>query len=697
MKRALTISLVALLGAALVAATLAWRQWHRPEPQLDRQWTAQVRVIAGDGVSGWIDGPADRARFSDPFGVAVAKDGTIFVAEGGDSDRIRAILPNGRVTTFAGAGPGFVDGPREVARFSTPSAIALGPGGDLYVADTGNNAIRRIAPDGAVTTLAGDGVAGHRDGAAAEARFNGPVGLAVDAGGRVVVADTYNDRIRAISPDGIVSTIAGSGLTGAMDGLAELAQFDTPCGVAIGPDGIITIADTGSGLLRLLDPDGNVATSALIFPEGFARPTSLAFADQLLYVTDGRGRIIEVDEHGATRLVAGSLPGFADGEAAEARFRAPAGLAAAPGRLVVADAGNALVRLVAAASRSDVRPPAPASVAPHFDADRFGLAPLLWPVSPREGPHEIAGTLGESRGGAGGERFHAGIDVREVDGTPVLAVRDGVVTSPVASDDFGSLNEWLRIGPLSYVHIRAGRNRHNEMIDAERFVPTYDAAGVLQQVRVKRGSRFTAGEVIGSVNRFNHVHLNVGWPGEEINPLQFDLLHFEDTVPPTIARGGIRLVDVTGQPMKRRVNGRVVVQGQARIVVDAWDQAEGNRPERRLGLYDLGYQILHRDGTPVAGFEEVRHTLQFDRLAYDANAARLAYAEGSGIPFYGGRRTRFLYVVTNTLKGGVATQGVWDTTTLEPGDYIVRIWAADIRGNAATSNRDLLVTVTDGM
>ena len=167
-------------------------------------------------------------------------------------------------------------------------------------------------------------------------------------------------------------------------------------------------------------------------------------------------------------------------------------------------------------------------------------------------------------------------------------------------------------------------------------------------------------------------------------------------MPPTIARGGIRLVDVNGQPMKRRVNGRVVVQGQARIVVDAWDQAEGNRPERRLGLYDLGYQILHRDGTPVAGFEEVRHTLRFDRLAYDANAARLAYAEGSGIPFYGGRRTRFLYVVTNTLKGGVATEGVWDTTTLEPGDYIVRIWAADIRGNAATSNRDLLVTVTAG-
>ena len=166
MTRALTISLVALLGAALVAATLAWQRRPGDEPQLDRQWTAQVRVIAGDGVSGWIDGPADRARFSDPFGVAVAKDGTIFVAEGGDSDRIRAILPNGRVTTFAGAGPGFVDGPREVARFSTPSAIALGPGGVLYVADTGNNAIRRIAPDGAVTTFAGDGVAGHRDGAA---------------------------------------------------------------------------------------------------------------------------------------------------------------------------------------------------------------------------------------------------------------------------------------------------------------------------------------------------------------------------------------------------------------------------------------------------------------------------------------------------------------------------------------------------
>jgi hypothetical protein len=402
---------------------------------------------------------------------------------------------------------------------------------------------------------------------------------------------------------------------------------------------------------------------------------------------------MEVAADGATRLVAGAAPGFADGEAEGARFRAPSGLAAAPGRLIVADAGNALIRLVAAASRSDLLPPAPSTVAPRFDAEAFGAAPLLWPVAPREGPHEIAGTLGESRGGAGGERFHAGIDVREVDGTIVLAVRDGVVTSPVATDDFGTLNEWMRIGALSYVHIRAGRTRGNELIDAERFVPSYDDEGVLQHIRVKRGSRFTAGEAIGTVNRFNHVHLNVGWPGEEINPLEFELVHFEDTIPPTIARGGIRLFDRNGQRLDKRVRGRLVVSEPVRIVVDAWDQAEGNRPERRLGLYDLGYQILQRDGTPAAGFEQVRHTLRFDRLAHDANAARLAYAEGSGIPVYGARRTRFLYVVTNTLRGGVAGEGVWDPSTLPAGDYVVRIWAADIRGNAATANRDLPVTI----
>ena len=132
--------------------------------------------------------------------------------------------------------------------------------GTLYVADTGNNAVRRIAPDGTVSTVAGDGTAGYRDGPGAQARFNGPVGVAVDAGGRVLVADTYNDRIRAIAPDGAVVTLAGGAQSGAADGDAAGAQFNTPCGVAVDSAGTIYVADTGNGLIRFISPDGTVGT-----------------------------------------------------------------------------------------------------------------------------------------------------------------------------------------------------------------------------------------------------------------------------------------------------------------------------------------------------------------------------------------------------------------------------------------------------
>jgi hypothetical protein len=138
-----------------------------------------------------------------------------------------------------------------------------------------------------------------------------------------------------------------------------------------------------------------------------------------------------------------------------------------------------------------------------------------------------------------------------------------------------------------------------------------------------------------------------------------------------------------------------VISGRVQVMVDAWDQVNGNRPSRRLGLYNLGYQILHRDGTPVPGFESSHPTLQFDRLAIDPRAATLAYAPGSGIPFYRGRRTRFLYVVTNTLRQGVGRRELLDTSALPDGDYIVRVWAADSRGNAAIGNRDLPVTISN--
>jgi hypothetical protein len=214
-------------------------------------------------------------------------------------------------------------------------------------------------------------------------------------------------------------------------------------------------------------------------------------------------------------------------------------------------------------------------------------------------------------------------------------------------------------------------------------------------VRVRRGTRFAAGEVIASVNPFNHVHLNVGPPGEEVNPLALRLPHFEDGIAPTIAAGGILLYDQAWQPIRRQRRQPPLLSGLVRIVVDGWDQADGNRPNRRLGLFSLGYEVLKPDGSTAPGFEHARQTLEFDRLAVQPDAAALVYAPGSGIPFYRGRRTRFLYIVTNTFRDGAASEGFWDTSGLPAGAYTLRIHARDVRGNEALANRDLKVVIGD--
>ena len=273
------------------------------------------------------------------------------------------------------------------------------------------------------------------------------------------------------------------------------------------------------------------------------------------------------------------------------------------------------------------------------------------------------------------------------------AVRDGVVANPVATGEFGTLNEAVRIGPITYVHLRVGRQRRDEALDPARFVAAYDDMGEMVGIRVKRGARFTTGDAIGTVNAFNHVHLNVGWPGRNITRCGSASSSSRTRYRQRIARGGIRLFGEDGNRITVRKKGRLVVGGRVQVVVDAWDRVNGNKPQRRLGLYQLGYQVLNGDGSPAPGFEALRETIRFDRLLADANAPRVVYASGSGIPFFGRRVTRFLYVVTNTLREGIASAGTWDTSTLPPGDYTLRILAADIRGNQAVTNRDVAITI----
>jgi len=159
----------------------------------------------------------------------------------------------------------------------------------------------------------------------------------------------------------------------------------------------------------------------------------------------------------------------------------------------------------------------------------------------------LAGDGMPGRGGVDDPRFQAGLDIAAPAGTSVLAVGEEVVTQLDGVSAFDTLNETIRVGPIAYVHPRVGRDANGHPFDDVRFVPTWDATGRLARMRVRRGARFQTGDRLGTVNAFNHSHLNVGWADEERNPLQFRLTQFRDTTPPVIARSGVRLFAEDGQ------------------------------------------------------------------------------------------------------------------------------------------------------
>ena len=184
-------------------------------------------TFAGAASSGHADGAASAARFSNPRGVALDNSGNAYVVDT-DNHTIRKITPSGTVTTLAGlAGSrGSTNGFGSAARFDTPQGIAVDTAGHIYVADAGNQTVRKITPAGLVTTLAGaPGLRGSADGTANSARFSSPTGVAVDAAGNVFVADTLNLTIRKITPAGVVTTLAGlAGSRGSADGIGSAAR-----------------------------------------------------------------------------------------------------------------------------------------------------------------------------------------------------------------------------------------------------------------------------------------------------------------------------------------------------------------------------------------------------------------------------------------------------------------------------------------
>ncbi len=220
-----------------------------------------VKTLAGNIEGGYIDGPAKDSRFGTPHGVAVDSKGIIYATDL-LSSTIRKITPDGIVSTFAGAGtPGYKDGKGKEAMLNNPHAIAIDSGDNLFIADIGNNLIRKITPEGVVSTVAGNLKAGYRDGKALEAQFNMPIDIALDADENIIVCDIKNSRIRKIS-NGAVTTIAGNGNKGYRDGPLSEAEFGGPHGIAIDDRGIIYIAELYNNVIRCIKPDGKVYTVA---------------------------------------------------------------------------------------------------------------------------------------------------------------------------------------------------------------------------------------------------------------------------------------------------------------------------------------------------------------------------------------------------------------------------------------------------
>jgi sugar lactone lactonase YvrE len=704
----LALAGVALLGATVGGvAAFAVVQHSRPAAVAAEQpgvtlpnWAARVSTVAGDGQPGATDGPGKLTRFADPFGVARDAAGNLYVADGGDNNSIRKIAPDGSSTTLAGATEGYAEGSGTAAAFNTPSGVALDAGGNLYVADTGNNAIRKVTPQGLVSTLAGDGMAGYRDGKGAGAQFNGPLAVALAADGAVYVADTYNDRIRRIAPDGTVTTVAGTGVAGLADGPAAEARFDTPGGLAITAGGELLIADMVNNAIRKLGKDGQVSTVA-VAPEGerdalLRSPLGLAATqDGYIYVASARhGRLAQITPKGEVAALVDvdhpPQPGY--GDDGSVRLYAPRAMALAPdGSLFVTDAATFRLHHIA-----PPRPGQPASPERGAAPAPSHGATMLWPVKPQQQPHEVVGLMGEVRGNPDGEsrdHFHAGLDVQAAPGTPVLAVAAAKVSDPLPNWGYGALSEGFGLADLVYIHLRVGRGAKDGVLDG-RFQVINDEKGKPARIRIKRGTRFDAGETLGTVNRMAHVHLDYAPNGGALNPLSLPFLGLHDTVPPQIV--SIDVVDGSGQRLKQKQGGRLLLArtlGEVGIAVDAFDQMDGNQARRRLGIYKLGYQLLQADGTPVSGYAQPVITQLYDRLPRNREAVKLAYTEASGITVYGSASTRFVYALNNKLLDGKVTPGTWRVADLAPGDYTLRILAADYAGNVATKGRDLALTV----
>jgi sugar lactone lactonase YvrE len=329
------------------------------------QTTSCNNTSTGNTVAGSSDGSGSNVRFNQPTGIAADAAGNLFVSDTGNNT-IRKITSAGVATTVAGSAGnvGSTDGNGQDALFNQPGGIAVDVAGNLYIADTQNNTIRKVTSAGVVSTLAGSaGQAGQVDGTGSNARFNQPWGVALDPAGNLYIADSGNDTIRKITQNGVVTTLAGAaGVVGSRDGNGVNAQFNLPLGIAIDSSANLYIADTSNNTIRKLTQAGVVSTLAGTAGNSgssdgsgqrasFNQPNGIVVdsSGDIRVADSGNQLIRSVSTSGVVSTVAGSAgnAGSADGSGNNASFNQPKGITSdAANNMFVADTGNNLLRKV---------------------------------------------------------------------------------------------------------------------------------------------------------------------------------------------------------------------------------------------------------------------------------------------------------------------------------------------------------------
>ena len=339
-----------------------------------------ITTIAGSDAASGDGGPTTEAQLTFPYGVATDADGSFYIADT-ENHRIRKVDAEGIITTFAGTGEegfGGDGGPATEAKLDWPSGVAIDAAGNVYIADQENERIRKVDTEGIITTFAGSGgynYRGEEDGIpATEARLNWPTGVAVGPNGHVYIADSYNNLIRKVDSEGIITTIAGTGRTFGFfeepdeedvgdGGAATSARLDWPIGVAVDADGNVYVADRGHHRIRKLtktgteyiittiagtgeegdeDGDGDIGDGGPATAAQLNGPRGVAVGDDdYIYVADtGNNRIRQIGPDGVITTIAGSEDG-GDGSAMSAQLSVPRGVAVdADDNLYIADTGN---------------------------------------------------------------------------------------------------------------------------------------------------------------------------------------------------------------------------------------------------------------------------------------------------------------------------------------------------------------------